>query len=171
MSLSFARSTRALRTVRPYPALTILVIAIILLGLWAAWFFWAPITLYETGQIVGATRRGTLVAAFPEQARLRVKQGQLAVLRPQANLAQQVQGIPAMVMTVQNKVVDGQIQVDLAPLLDRQSNSDLLKDFQGQVEVEVEHISPAQMVWRAAGQGVDTAAVLVNPQTRSGAGQ
>ncbi len=166
MALPFARSTRALHTDRPYPALAVLVIAILLLGLWAVWFFWAPITLYETGQIVSTTRRGTLVATFSAQAVDRVQAGQLALLRSQSEQTKQGEGIPALVMEVRNKVVNGQIQADLAPLLDQQSNGDLLKDFKGQVEVEVEHISPAQMVWRASGQGVNTNGVLVNPQTR-----
>lgn len=164
--MPFARSTRALHTDRPYPALTVLVMAILLLGLWAVWFFWAPITLYETGQIVGATRRGTLVAAFPALAGTRIQSGQLALLRPQSDLAKPAKGIPAVVMEVSNKVVNGQLQVALAPLLDQQTDNSVLKDFRGQVKVAVEQISPAQMVWRAAGQDIDTAAVLVEPQTR-----
>ena len=143
-----------------------LVLALLLLGLWVAWFFWAPITLYETGQIVGATRRGTLVAAFPAQTGTRIQSGQLAVLRPQDDLAKPAKGIPAVVMEVSNKVVNGQLQVDLTPLLDQQADSSVLKDFRGQVKVAVEQISPAQMMWRAAWQGIDTAAVLVDPQTR-----
>lgn len=165
MSLPFARSTRALHTDRPYPALIVLVIAILLLGLWAAWFFWASITLYEQGQIVGATRRGTLIVAFPAQVVNRVLPGQLALLRPQGDLAKQSKGIPALVMDVRNKAVNGQIQADLA-LLWAQPGIHPTKDITGQVDVEVEHISPAQLVWRAAAHGDDPATVLVNPQTK-----
>jgi hypothetical protein len=69
MSLSFARSTRALHADRERPTLTVLLFAILLLVLWSIWFFWAPITQYETGRLVGATRRGMLVAVFPATAR------------------------------------------------------------------------------------------------------
>lgn len=166
MALPFARSTRALHTDRSSPALIVLVLAILLLGLWMAWFFWSSITLYETGQIVGATRRGTLVAAFPARVGARMQPGQLAVLKRQDNAEQPATNIPAVLMEVRNKVVDGQIQVDLAPLLDQEAVRDVLKDFRGQVDVAVEQISPAQMIWRAAGQEVNTAAVSVDPQTR-----
>lgn len=162
MSLPFARSTRALHMDRPYSALVVLALAILLLGLWAAWFFSPSIPLYETGQIVSTTRRGTLVANFSAQAAPQLQAGQLAVLRPEGNVANQFNGVPAMVMAIDYTVTDGQIQVNLAPLLDQESNRIIVKDFQGQVAVEVENISPAQMVWRASGQGVDTAAVLIN---------
>ena len=59
----------------------------------------------------GATRRGTLVAAFPAQAADRVQSGQLALLRPQNDLAKRAKGIPAMVMEVRNKVIDAYQEV------------------------------------------------------------
>ncbi|MCX6046374.1 MAG: hypothetical protein NT075_14800, partial [Chloroflexi bacterium] len=102
MALPFARSTRALHTDRSSPALIVLVLAILLLGLWMAWFFWSSITLYETGQIVGATRRGTLVAAFPARVGARMQPGQLAVLKLQDNLEQSVTSMPAVLMEVRN---------------------------------------------------------------------
>jgi hypothetical protein len=176
MSLPFARSTRALQMDRERPALVVLVLAMLLLGLWAAWFFWAPVTLYETGQIVGATRRGTLIAAFPAQAAARLQPGQLALLRPQGKLANlrlssgrsQGEAIPAQVMEVRNKVANGQIQADLYPMSAQEPNFSVSAAQQDPIEVtvEVEHISPAILVWRASGQAVDTPSVLLSPQAQ-----
>lgn len=166
MALPFARSTRALHTDHQRPALIVLGFALLLLVLWTAWFLWAPISLYETGQIVGATRRGTLVAAFSPEAAARIQPGQSALLRPQGELAKQTKAIPAMVMEIRSKAVENQIQVVLYPLSDQQMNNSLVADPKGQAVVEVEQVSPAKLVWRASGQWVDTPAVVVNPQTQ-----
>lgn len=166
MSLSFARSTRALHTERPYPVLAVLVLAFLLLGLWAVWFCWPSTPLYETGQLISATRRDTLLAAFPVQAMDHIQPGQVALLRPQGDLAKQIKGIPALVMGISNRAVKEQMQVELAPLWTLPDGVNLAQMLPGQVDVEVERISPAQMVWRSARQGGNTAAVVLNPQTQ-----
>ena len=80
MSLPFARSMRSLQTDSYRFSLALLISSIILLTAWAAWFFLARLTLYETGQIVGTTRRGTVVAALPLEASGKIRRGQLAIL-------------------------------------------------------------------------------------------
>ena len=166
MAIPFVRSTRALHTDRERPALIILAIALLLLVLRGAWFFWAPITLYETGQLVGATRRGTLVATFSTQAAARLQPGQMALLRPEGALAKPVKAIPAMVMDVGTKVVNGQMQIELSALADQEQNNDLVNHPKGQVVVEVEQVSPAIVMWRTSVHWVDTTSVLLSPQTR-----
>jgi hypothetical protein len=170
MSLPFESSIRSLRADREWPALTVLVCAIVLLGLWMAWFLWAPIPRYETGTVVGTKRSGAIVAQFPAVAQTYLKAGQAAFVHQevQAGSDRAGESEPVMVMLVDRAPLDGKIGVELASLAKdpaewgkaTNSNSPLV------VDVEVEQLSPAQVVWRSSGQWIDTPLVRLSPQSR-----
>ena len=164
MSLPFARSMRSLQTDSYRFSLALLMSSIILLTAWAAWFFLAQITLYETGQIVGTTRRGTVVAAFPSEAAEKIRRGQIAVLHLQGTMVGQSGTLPGTVKEVTKKA--DQVSVELyvpqriAPSINRQDRPT------GQVEIAVEHVSPATLLTQPAEKYLRPATVSLSPSQR-----
>lgn len=171
MAISFNQSTRALQSDREWASLLIATSALGLLLLWLAWFLWAPVSLYETGVLVGVTRRGLVVANFPVQATERLRQGQLALLRVQddtesASLSPSAQqAVAAVVMSVDSDVRADVIEVTLSTLSAQWPAATLSTGYpvSGSVAVDVGQVTPAQLLWRASTQGGDTGAVLLSP--------
>ena len=89
MAIPFTRSMRALYADSHFSTLVSLSVALVLLLVWAAWFFLAQITLSTTGQIVTTTREGTIIAAFPAAAKGTLRRGQQARVHLQGNSAAQ----------------------------------------------------------------------------------
>ena len=150
MSITFPRSMRSMQNDRSQSSLVTLAVVAALLIAWSLWFFWAQVTLYETSRSVQIIE-DTIVANFSPEAARRVRRGQSAILRLEAAPEEQVKTIPATVGGVTNNG-DGQFQVELFPRLTTPSLP-LLKDNSiSQVEIEVEHISPLNLVMRFSGQ-------------------
>ena len=167
MSISFSRSMRSLNADSLRPSLVGLIVAILLLTAWATWFFLAQITLYETGQIVDMTRDGTVVANFSPEAQGRIYQGQSALLRFDAAPENQTEPIPAIVTDVASAVQEDQHQVELFALPDAAAQIPLQNGLTGQVEVEIEHLSPATLVMRSSGQLLNGRPAPPDSQDRS----
>jgi hypothetical protein len=169
MSIPFGNSIRSLRSEREWSALAILIGAILLLVLWLGWFFWAPILVYETGEVVGATRNGTLLASFSASASDRLRPGQLAMVHTQFDIEQNAtdEVVPVMVMLVDSSRSDREVVVELSVLSDRWLNLDYLTSVTDPVRVEVEvgQISPAQWVLNISGQWTEAPSVLLRPQS------
>jgi hypothetical protein len=73
-----------------------------------------------------------------------------------------------MVMLVDSKEVDGQIAVQLASLGDERFEREQVTGAASPlvVDVEVEQLSPAQVVLRSSGQWIDTPSIQLSPQSR-----
>lgn len=92
-----------------------------------------------------------LVASFlPAEAFGRVRAGQPARLRLDGFPPTQYGGVLAIVSSVASEVRDGRVRVELA-LTHRSLDVPMQHGLPGSVEVEVERISPASLVLRAAG--------------------
>ncbi len=165
MSIAFAQSMRSLQADRGYRSLVSLAIAAVLLVAWVLWLFLAHITLYSTGQITEIQRDGTVIAAFPAKEAERLQVGQHALLMPSGELAKTVSAIPAEILNVIPQAGQDQVRVELYPLSEEPALFDA-KGFTGQVDVEVEQLSPAMLVARVSGQWVDTPSVVLSPQTQ-----
>lgn len=171
MALPFNQSTRALQADREWSTLLVTASILVLLLLWLAWFVWAPVSLYETGVLVSVTRGGMVIANFPVQASLRLQPGQLAFLRVQDDTAlasppvPTPQAVTATVMSVDAGSSSGTIEVTLSSLSAQWPASTLSSGYliSGSVAVEVEQVSPALLLWRTSGQGIDTSPVLLGP--------
>ena len=161
MSIAFSRSMRSLQADSFRTALVALLVAMVFLIAWTAWFFLARITLYETSQAVSMTKRGMVVADFPPETLGRIQPGQPALLRFGGAARDQTGTIPAIVMNVIDQTPEGRVRVELVALGVVAPYQDGLPS---QVEIEVEHISPATLVMRASGQFVDTPPVSLSPQ-------
>ena len=174
MSIPFSRTMRSLHAGSFRRSLFGLIGAGVLLITWAAWFFLVPITVYETGHIVSTTAEGTVIADFPVDASGRIQPGQSAVIQLEAVLNNQTRKLSATVVNVSNQPQEDQIQIELylqPNATARRALGTASQDFAslnltGQVEVEVERVSPAVLVMRASGQFADTPTVSLSPQIR-----
>lgn len=168
MALPFNESTRAIQADREWMTLLIAASALVLLMLWMIWLIWAPVSLYETGDLVNVTRRGLVVAAFPAQLAPRLQPGQLAILYVQDDTAQASlpsalsQAIMAVVTSVDVDASTDAIEVTLSTLSTSWPSTTLSTGYpiSGSVAIEVEQVTPAQLLWRASGLGSDGSAVL-----------
>jgi hypothetical protein len=162
MSTEFSHSLRSLQAGRSRLSLATLLLAALLLIGWLAWFFFAPVTLYESGEIVQTSGDGVVVAQFPLTAQTRIQLGQVAEIFLED--VEQTGAIPAIVADVTQPATGDQFQVMLYADMDSPNVAALQSGLTGRATVAVEHLSPATLVMRAAGQGIDTPPVSFSPQ-------
>jgi multidrug resistance efflux pump len=122
----------------------------------------AELSELRVGSVVGeGARLGALVPAGklkavalfdPPAALGRVRPGQLACLRLDGFPWTQYGTVPATVTSVADEVRDGHIRAELAVHPDPASPIPLQHGLPGTVEVEVERVTPATLVLRAAGR-------------------
>jgi hypothetical protein len=127
-------------------SLAALVVTILLLLAWSAWFFLAKVPLYETSRQFEVQRDGSLAVTFSPQALARIRPGQSAVLRLAETTEQGAQSLPALVMntpTTESRTNQVELYVFSPELLS--------PGLAGEVRVEVESVSPARLVMRSAG--------------------
>jgi hypothetical protein len=148
---------RSLHTDSFRPMLVTLAIAITLVTAWLAWFFLARITIYEAGHIVGITPDGAVVADFPTATAEHIRVGQPAVLRLQGTQAGQNRAVPAVVSDVTPQRRADRVRVTLFALLEDNVPLVFPEGLAGNVEIEVEQVSPAEMITRNVGLPSGTA--------------
>ena len=159
MALSFSRSLRSLQQDSFGPTLAALIITSLLLMAWCAWFFLAKVTLYETSREFSVQRDGSLLVNFSPEALARLRPGQAATLRLANRVAPEGQTFPALVMdTPQTNDQTSQVELHVF------SPEPLQPGQAGQIQVEVEYVSPAVLVLRSAGQWVDDPKLTLSPQ-------
>jgi len=162
LSLQFSRSMRSLRADSfRITRLGLLLGILLMIGL-LAWFFFAKVTLYEHSTSIEIRPDGQVIATFSEEGLRRIRQGQAVVLRLDQGANMPVITIPGMVYDTQKiagKVILMLFAVDLPEEL-------LSGNVSGRAEVEVEYVSPAQLIVRATGRYLDSSnQIPVSPQT------
>ncbi len=160
MSNAFAHSLRSLQTDRNRFSLVVLVVAGLLLLGWLAWFFFAPVTLYETGQIVQTSSDGVVLAHFPRTAQARLQRGQAVQL--QLAGAPPGDALAATIADIAEQPTSDQVLVTIYVDLDDPNAATLQNGLTGQAMVAVEQTSPARLLLRATGYGVDTPPVSLD---------
>ncbi len=154
MSLSFSRSTRSLK-LDSFRATRIglLVAAVNMLAL-LVWFFFARVSIYDVGGNLSWQEEGMLGATFSKEVMPRLRQGQTARVRLDFGADQPSQTIPAYLYRLPDsgEPVLFYIRYDDLPESARQGK------LTGQVEVEVEKATPAQLVLRSSGKFLNRSA-------------
>lgn len=145
MAVRFSRSLRSLDTDRGIVSYIVLACAAILIVAWLIWFFFAPITLYETSNTFTVRRDGVLLVQFDEPALTRIRAGQTAIMIPTvatdgfaAPMEAEVLAIPASA----NRR-DGIVQVYLY------MNGMPPANLTGEVRIRVEAVSPFTLILRS----------------------
>ncbi len=109
----------------------------------------------ELARIVPSGRIGAVAWYQPAEAVGRIRAGQHARLRLDGFPSTQFGTIPATVSVVDSETTDGRIRVDLDIDADRPTNIQLQHGMVGNVEVEVDRLSPASLLMRAVGKLLD----------------
>ncbi len=134
----FSRTTRSLHSDSFGPSLMMLVLAVLLLLAWNAWFFFAQVSLTQISQTASVVKVNIVEARFPPEQLARMRRGQAAFIY----LEGQAVPIEANVSDVWQEDVQ---------LLLKDDEILTIGKLNGHVEVEVESVSPATLVLRAAG--------------------
>jgi hypothetical protein len=127
-----------------------------------AWFFLARVTLYENSTSLEIRPDGQVMAAFSEEGMRRIRQGQSVVVRLDQGANLPTVTIPGMVYDTQKQ--DGKV---ILLLFATDLPEELLSgNVTGRAEVEVEYVTPAQLLVRATGRYLDSSdQIPVSPQT------
>lgn len=169
MHIAFSRSLRSLHADgRSRRAIWFLLLPVVALAAWTAWFFGARVSRYEItdqarvemDQAVPGEKPGAIIppgklrviAEFPPPAAFgRIHAGQRALVRIQGFPPAQFGALRAHVTGIGGEVRNGSVPVELA--IDTSATSiPLQRGLPGAVEVQVDSVSPATLLLRAAGQ-------------------
>lgn len=113
------------------------------------WFFFAKVTLYARSSVIRLTDKGLLQVSFPKETMGQIKPGQEAMLRLRSASDGKIVAIPAIVFSIDTQ--NNQVET---VLLSKNFRSELLQgDLQGDVSIEVAHITPVSLVVQAIGNG------------------
>jgi hypothetical protein len=186
MSSFFSRSQRALKADDPHRLLPGLLLAMLLMILWTAWFFKARIALYEyteaaqveiaqpagQGNQPSAIRPWTnfkVVAHFlPSAAFGRIRPGQSARMRLNNYPWTQYGFITARVARVANEIKDGYVQAEFTIQANPNPLIPLQHGLSGAIEVEVGHTTPVSLILRAAGKLRSNPTDIYSPSGKPG---
>jgi hypothetical protein len=138
-----------------------LIFAILVMLALIVWFFLAKVTLYEVSNSLELIADGKILVAFPKEARSRLRPGMPAILRLSQGSDQPVLTLPAVVWDLPQ----GQEQVEILVLSDGLPLDAQQGELLGQVDVEVEYITPAELVLRTSGKFLNRSQLPVSPQT------
>jgi hypothetical protein len=111
---------------------SVLVVALI------TWFLFARVSLFAVSQEVGFSESGRFMASFSKEEMARVKVGQGALVRIFSSADQPPMVVPGIVFDIPPGSQEAEILVMTQDLPD----TGLSQDATGQVEVEVERITP-----------------------------
>jgi hypothetical protein len=164
MATPFARSVRSIQSDSFRSSLIGLSLAMVLMAAWMGWFFLARVTLYEHTDRVRITGREAAIATFPAGVEGRIKPGQLASLVFQVRGEDEPRTISAIVTDVDSQSERSQVRVTLFLLWDTRAALEQQDIVRATCEIEVEYASPATLVMRAVGKGVETPDIRTSPQ-------
>lgn len=160
MSTQFSRSMRSLKSDNFRASIIGMILFIVILVLLIIWFFGVETTLYEHSADVKLSPNGQFTAEFTDQAMERIQSGQYAVLKVKAGGDSRSVSVPAIVIGTQpesNQVVFV-IVADDVPM-------DIFQEgLKGEVEVEVEYLTPAELVMQSSGAFSNQADIPLSPQ-------
>ena len=160
MSLPFSRSIRSL-DIDSYRASRIgMILAIVIMILLFAWFFFVKVTLYEVSSDLTFTEDGYVLAYFPKEALSRIQSGQPVILRLYSDPDQAALTLPGLVISTEK---DGE-QVQILMISEEAFSLPPPEDLTGQAQVEVEYVTPATLVRRASGSFLNNSQFPVSPQ-------
>ena len=160
MSLPFSRSIRSL-DIDSYRASRIgMILAIVILILLFAWFFFAKVTLYEVSSDLTFTEDDHVLAYFPKESLKRIQTGQPVILRVYTDPDQASLTLPGLVISTE----EDSEQVMIIMISDEAYSLPFHEDLTGQAQVEVEYVTPATLVRRASGSYLNNSQFPVSPQ-------
>ena len=164
MSTPFSRSIRILDADKFRPSLIVIGLAAAVLVAWLMWFFFARITLVESGKIINLGSSGEIQTEFSGPTTQRIRVGQPGTIQLDGEAGEKLGRVPVVVVR-QYPPLNDQMRVDLLVLDERYFTVSLDDNSKGNVQVEVERVPPVTLLLRSAGQFVGAPRVSTSPQT------
>ncbi len=160
MSLPFSRSIRSLN-IDSYQASRIgMALGIIIMISLLLWFFLVKVTIYEFSTDLDFTETGIVTAGFPKENLKKITAGQPAIIQIDLGPNQPDITLTGMVVGTDSK----QETAELVILSEEITQIPLDEEISGQVQVEVEYVTPAVLVRRASGMYVNNSQFPISPQ-------
>lgn len=161
MSIHFSRSMRSLNIDSFQASRVGLILGSVLVLALIVWFLFARVTLYAVSQEVGFNQDGRFIATFSKEEMARVKVGQGALVRIFSGAEQP----PLVVSGIVYDVPSGSQEAEILVMTEDLPENGLSQNATGQVEVEVEQITPLALVLRTSGKYLSGSQLPVSPQT------
>jgi len=161
MSIHFSRSMRSLNIDSFQASRVGLILGCGLVIALITWFLFARVSLYAVSQEIGFDQDGRFTATFSKEEMARVRVGQGALVRIFSAADQPPLVVPGIVFDIPPGSQEAEILVMTQDL----PESGLSQDATGQVEVEVERITPLALVLRTSGKYLSGKQIPVSPQT------
>jgi hypothetical protein len=164
MTIHFSRSMRSLN-IDSFQASRIgLILGSILILVLISWFLFAKVSLYAVSQEVGFNPDGRFMATFTKEEMARVQIGQDALVRIFSTADQPPMVVPGIVYDIP----PGKQEAEILVMIQDLPETGVPQDATGQVEVEVERITPLALVLRTSGKYLSGNQIPVSPQTSEG---
>lgn len=164
MSIPFSRSLRSLNIDSFQASRVGLILGIVLVLILIIWFLFARVTLYAVSQEVGFDQDGRFTATFSKEEMARVQVGQGVLLRIFSTADQPPLVIPGIVYDIP----PGSQEAEILIMSEDLPENGISQNATGQVEVEVEQITPLALVLRTSGKYLSGNQLPVSPQTQEG---
>jgi hypothetical protein len=165
LSIQFSRSIRSLN-IDSFRASRIgLIIGSLLMLTLILWFFFARVSVHETSQEVSLSQDGRALATFSEDALTRIQLGQDTLVRVFSSTDEPpltIQGVVFDIFPDSNQV---EITIVAEDFLDIPATDNI----NAQVDIEIEQVTPFNLIMRYSGQFVESEQVGADSQTESSA--
>ncbi|MEM7127803.1 MAG: hypothetical protein AAF702_15835 [Chloroflexota bacterium] len=145
----FPRASRVQTTDSFRSSTVSLLVVILLLTAWLVWFFGGTIRLHGLGTIRGLAHDSQIVAELPIEVLMQVQRGQSARLYLDSPIAPEQEVIPAVVTSLDYAPSSQTGRITLVPLRAVPA-FDPTVDLTGEVQVDLEEISPAKLIMRSS---------------------
>ena len=165
MARPFSLTTRSMEKDHPKPIIIILLIAIIILGAWNLWFFYAKISVYEVsinahvtdapekiipsfsgpGRVI-EQRQNNIIATFPVHLKNSIYLGQKAIFYPALKHGEISMSINAFVSEIIPKQNNDCIKAELKTLHSFDYPIQLNTGTTGIIKLELEKITPFKLL-------------------------
>ena len=143
MSIPFSRSTRSITNDSFRPSLIALAIGMIFLAAWGAWFVFARVSLYDTSTDVQIGRDGSIVAKFSADQLGQIRPGQEATVTGTAPNETYRAQVLEVANRSSNRMEPNTVRLHVY-------SPQPLKQAPSEVKVQVEEISPLQLLARTS---------------------
>ncbi len=148
MTAQFSRTMRSLEADGRRMALAPFAVIMLLLGVWGYWFWFSRLPVYETTRSITVDRNGTVVATVPSAPAGRIRAGQAATLRVDGATGAAAEPLAAMVSDVATLPGGAGERAELF----LKAATEVKPGTTGEVQIQVDQISPATIALRAISQ-------------------
>jgi membrane fusion protein (multidrug efflux system) len=128
-----------------------MVVVLLLLVIWGAWFFAAGVPIRQSSASAQVTGPQRVAATFPSDSSVGITRGQTVDFHPAGNIGALNGPIPGIVSRVSEDPSGELTLVEIALRLEHSLPAPLQEGLKGRVDIELERVSPATLIMRSAG--------------------